>query len=115
MSQHLPPFPWLQAFEATARHLSFTRAAIELGITQAAVSHRIRNLEDLLGAKLFLRDGNSVALTAAAYDFLASTRAVIDEMLLASDRINHHERGDVLTVACPEAFSIKCLIPILPI
>ena len=70
MSRQLPPFAWLQAFEATARHLSFTRAAIELNITQTAVSHRIRNLERLLGIELFIRDGNTVRLTDVAHDFL---------------------------------------------
>jgi LysR family glycine cleavage system transcriptional activator len=114
MNQQLPPFSWLQAFEATARHLSFTRAALELGLTQAAVSHRIRNLEDLIGTRLFLRDGNSVTLTAAASDFLASIRAVIDEVRLATARVSHHDRGDVLTVACTGSFSIKCLMPLLP-
>ena len=71
MNQQLPPFSWLQAFEATARNSSFTRAALELGITQAAISHRIRNLEELVGTKLFVRDGNSVSLTAAAHEFLS--------------------------------------------
>ena len=115
MIQQLPPFPWLQAFEATARHSSFTRAALELGITQAAVSHRIRNLEDALDVKLFVRDANTVTLTPAAQDFLASIRAVIEEVRLATERVSHYDRGDVLTVACTGSFSIKCLIPILPL
>ena len=115
MNQQLPPFSWLQAFEATARNSSFTRAALELGITQAAISHRIRNLEELVGTKLFVRDGNSVSLTTAAHDFLASIRAVIDEVRLATDRVSHHDRGEVLTVAATGTFQIKCLIPLLPL
>jgi LysR family glycine cleavage system transcriptional activator len=114
MSRQLPPLAWLQAFEATARHLSFTRAAIELNITQTAVSHRIRNLERLLGVELFIRDGNIVRLTDVAHDFLTSTRAAIAEILLASDRASNHDRGNMLTVACPGTFAIKCLIPGLP-
>jgi LysR family glycine cleavage system transcriptional activator len=114
MNQQLPPFSWLQAFEATARNSSFTRAALELGITQAAISHRIRNLEELVGTRLFVRDGNSVSLTAAAQDFLVSIRAVIDEVRLATDRVSHHDRGEVLTVAATGTFQIKCLIPLLP-
>jgi LysR family transcriptional regulator, glycine cleavage system transcriptional activator len=114
MSRQLPPFAWLQAFEATARHLSFTRAAIELNITQTAVSHRIRNLERLLGTELFIRDGNIVRLTDVAHDFLSSTRTAIAEILLASERASHHDRGDMLTIACPGTFAIKCLIPGLP-
>jgi len=115
MAQLLPPFPWLQAFEATARHASFTRAALELGITQAAVSHRIRNLEDMLDVRLFVRDANTVTLTAAAYDFLASVRAVIEEVRLATDRVSQHDCGDMLTIACTGSFSTKCLIPVLPL
>jgi LysR family transcriptional regulator, glycine cleavage system transcriptional activator len=114
MSRQLPPFAWMQAFEATARHLSFTRAATELNLTQTAVSHRIRKLEDLLGVRLFVRDGNAVVLTDVAHDFLASTRAAISEILLATDRVAHQERGDLLTIACPGTFAIKCLIPSLP-
>jgi LysR family glycine cleavage system transcriptional activator len=114
MNRQLPPFAWLQAFEATARHLSFTRAAIELNITQTAVSHRIRNLERMIGVDLFLREGNAVALTEPAQDFLASTRTAIAEILLAADRAGHRKRGSSLTVACPGTFAIKCLIPALP-
>jgi LysR family glycine cleavage system transcriptional activator len=114
MNQQLPPFSWLQAFEATARNSSFTRAALELGITQAAISHRIRNLEELVGTRLFVRDGNSVSLTAAAHDFLASIRAVIDEVRLATDRVSHCDRGEVLTIAATGSFQLKCLFPLLP-
>ncbi|MCC6889750.1 MAG: LysR family transcriptional regulator [Hyphomicrobiales bacterium] len=111
----LPPFPWLQAFEATARHASFTRAALELGVTQAAVSHRIRNLEDMLDVKLFVRDASAVVLTSAAHDFLASIRSVIEEVRLATERLSHHDRSDILTIACTGSFSTKCLLPILPL
>lgn len=110
----LPPLSGLQAFEATARNRSFTRAALELGITQAAVSQRVRNLEDLVGAKLFLREGNSVVLTEAARDFLTSIRAVFGELHLATERLGNHDRGDVLSIACTGTFSVKCLMPLLP-
>ena len=55
MSRRLPPLNALKAFEAAARHLSFTKAAEELYVTQAAVSHQIKTLEEHLGLKLFLR------------------------------------------------------------
>jgi len=114
MNPPLPPFPGLQAFEATARHLNFTRAALELGITQAAVSHRIKHLEDVLATKLFTRDGNSVALTEAAQDFLSSIRAVLGELRLATERLGHHDKGNSISIACTGSFSVKCLIPLLP-
>lgn len=63
MSRRLPSFPSLSAFEAAARHLSFTAAAEELCITQSAISHQVRILEDFLGAPLFIRHPQSVALT----------------------------------------------------
>lgn len=112
--KQLPPLSGLQAFEATAKHSSFTRAAVELGITQAAVSQRVRNLEELIGAKLFIRDGNSVTLTEAAQDFLPCVRGIFGELRLATDRLGHYDRGDVLCIACTGSFSIKCLIPLLP-
>ena len=62
---HLPPLTAIRAFEAVARHLSFTRAAAELGMTQAAVSYQIRILEDRLGTPLFLRKPRQIALTEA--------------------------------------------------
>ncbi|SQI40542.1 Gcv operon activator [Providencia alcalifaciens] len=53
MSKRLPPLNALRVFDAAARHLSFTKAADELFVTQAAVSHQIKSLEDFLGLKLF--------------------------------------------------------------
>jgi LysR family glycine cleavage system transcriptional activator len=101
----------LRAFEATARHLSFTRAATELNLTQGAVSHQIKNLEDLLGLKLFTRDGNTIRLTEAGFEYLASARAALTEVLVATDRAIDRQRGDILTIACLGTFSIKCLLP----
>ena len=63
MSRRLPPLNALKAFEAAARHLSFTRAAEELFVTQAAISHQIKALEEYLGIKLFRRKNRSLLLT----------------------------------------------------
>ena len=60
-----PPLNALRAFEAAARHLSLTKAALELNVTPSALSHQIRGLEDDLGVKLFDRGVRSIALTAA--------------------------------------------------
>jgi LysR family glycine cleavage system transcriptional activator len=70
MASRLPPLNALHAFEVAARHLSFTRAADELNVTQGAVSHRIRALEERLGRPLFRRDGRAMALTEAGEDYL---------------------------------------------
>lgn len=68
----LPPLLWLQAFESAARTLSFTAAGNELGVTQAAISQRIRLLEDRLGQKLFVRHARSLSLTPAGQAWLPS-------------------------------------------
>lgn len=68
----LPPLLWLQAFESAARTLSFTAAGNELGVTQAAISQRIRLLEDRLGQKLFVRHPRSLTLTPAGQAWLPS-------------------------------------------
>lgn len=62
--QKLPPLNAIRAFEAAARHQSFTRAAEELGMTQAAVSYQIKQLEDRLGEPLFVRMPRQVELTS---------------------------------------------------
>ena len=63
MALSLPPLPAIRAFEAAARHGSFTKAAEELGMTQAAVSYQIKLLEERVGAPLFLRKPRQVTLT----------------------------------------------------
>ena len=68
----LPPLTWLQAFEAAARTMSFTAAGQELGVTQAAISQRIRLLEDRLGQKLFVRHPRSLSLTPVGQAWLPS-------------------------------------------
>lgn len=68
----LPPLIWLQAFETAARTLSFTAAGQELGVTQAAISQRVRLLEDRLGQRLFVRHARSLSLTPAGQSWLPS-------------------------------------------
>jgi LysR family glycine cleavage system transcriptional activator len=89
MAQNLPPLAAVRAFEAAARHLSFTKAAAELGMTQAAVSYQVRLLEEKLGVSLFLRKPRKVRLTDAgahlasrateAFDILRDAVAMVDE------------------------------------
>ncbi|MHB0775877.1 LysR substrate-binding domain-containing protein [Halomonas sp. WWR20] len=80
MSQ-LPPILWLQAFEAAARRLSFTQAGHELGVTQSAVSQRIRLLEDRLGQKLFVRHPRSLTLTPAGQAWLPSVQEAFTRLM----------------------------------
>ena len=98
MRKNLPSLSALYAFEATARHLSFSRAAIELNLTQGAISQRIRALEEFLGDKVFVRENNAIRLTETGYEYLRSTRNVITEIMVATDRAIGRHRGDELTI-----------------
>ena len=75
-----PPFDGLIAFETTLRHASVTRAAIELGLTQSAVSHRLRKLEDFVGAPLLIRQPSGVSATAAGTALSNGLAGVLDRM-----------------------------------
>src|SRR6266446_4166266 len=77
MTGRLPSLNGLRAFEAAARHLSFTVAASELNVTQTAISHQIRRLEEELGIRLFVRQNRAPALTPEARDYLPGVRAGI--------------------------------------
>ena len=111
MRTRFPSMAGLRAFEAAARHLSFTRAAVELNLTQTAISHQIKNLEDALGARLFTRNGNSLGLTEAAEAYLRRVRAAILEISAATDSLAAHDDEQVLTVECLGTFAIKRLLP----
>jgi LysR family transcriptional regulator, glycine cleavage system transcriptional activator len=109
--RQLAPLATLRAFEAVARQLSFTRAADELALTQSAVSHQIRTLEDHLGARLFERRYRGIELTADGRAFLEGARAGLDSILFAGERIRSQHRVGVLTLAAPSAFAIWWLVP----
>jgi LysR family transcriptional regulator, glycine cleavage system transcriptional activator len=114
MNNRRPPLADLRAFEAAARHLSFTRAASELGVTQGAVSQRIRRLEDQLDLRLFERLTRAMVLTAHGRTLAAAVGeglARIDDGL--SEIVRHRSPQDaaVLTVSVTAAFASKWLLP----
>lgn len=111
MRNVFPSITGLRAFEAAARHRSFTRAAIELNLTQSAISHQIRKLEELIGAPLFDRAGNDIQLTTVGANYHGVARAVITELRLATDRALRSGQDDVLTIGSLGTFAVKCLIP----
>ena len=84
MSRRLPPLNALKAFEAAARHLSFTKAAEELFVTQAAISHQIKTLEDFLGLKLFRRRNRSLLLTEEGQGYYQDIRSIFSSVSLRS-------------------------------
>jgi LysR family glycine cleavage system transcriptional activator len=111
MIYRLPPLNALRVFEAAARHLSFKEAANELSITQAAVSHQIKSLEDYLGVQLFKRAGRGVQLTEAARAALPRLRDGFDALAAAVEMI--HVRADEtdLQITAPPVFTARWLMP----
>lgn len=114
MSRRLPPLGSIRAFEAAARHLSVTRAAAELHVTQAAVSHQVKALEDWLGTPLFQRVGRGLALTDAGRAYLPALGAALDLVADATARISVGDRRGVLTISTLASFAAKWLLPRLP-
>ena len=115
MTARLPSLNGLRAFEAAARHLSFTVAASELNVTQTAISHQIRRLEEELGLRLFIRQNRALALTPEARDYLPGVRAAFNDLRLATDRLLRKDDGHVLTVSTLASLAAKWLLPRLSI
>jgi len=111
MTARLPSLNGLRAFEAAARHLSFTLAASELHVTQTAISHQIRRLEEELGIRLFIRQNRALALTAEARDYLPGVRAAFNDLRLATDRLLRKDDDKVLTVSTLASLAAKWLLP----
>jgi LysR family glycine cleavage system transcriptional activator len=111
MTARLPSLNGLRAFEAAARHLSFTVAASELNVTQTAISHQIRRLEQELGIRLFVRRNRTLDLTPEARDYLPGVRAAFNDLRLATDRLRRKGEGHVLTVSTLASLAAKWLLP----
>ncbi|WP_024510885.1 transcriptional regulator GcvA [Bradyrhizobium sp. ARR65] len=111
MTARLPSLNGLRAFEAAARHLSFTQAAAELNVTQTAISHQIRRLEEELGLRLFIRKNRALALTPKAKDYLPGVRAAFNDLRLATDRLLRKDNDSVLTISTLASFAAKWLLP----
>jgi LysR family glycine cleavage system transcriptional activator len=101
----------LRAFEAAARHLSFTQAAAELNVTQTAISHQIKRLEEELGVRLFIRQNRALALTPQAKEYLPGIRAAFNDLRLATDRLLRRDDDHVLTVSTLASLAAKWLLP----
>lgn len=111
MTARLPSLNGLRAFEAAARHLSFTHAAQELNVTQTAISHQIRRLEEELGIRLFIRQSRSLALTPQAAEYLPGIRAAFQDLRTATDRLLRKGDDRVLTISTLTSLAVKWLLP----
>jgi len=110
MARRLPSLTALRAFEAAARHLSFSRAADELNVTHAAVSHQIKALEADLGVPLFRRLTRAVRLTDAGQAYLPVLREAFDAIAEATGRLAGDDDGRLMVSATP-AFAARWLVP----
>jgi LysR family glycine cleavage system transcriptional activator len=110
MLRRLPSLNALKAFEAAARHESFTRAAAELCVTQGAVSHQVKGLEKELGFKLFSREHHRLIITQAGRDYVAVVRDAFDRIALGTERVTERQRSGVLTVSTSPDFAAKWLV-----
>src|SRR3954471_17996697 len=110
MRQRLPPLNALKAFEAAARHESFTRAAEELSVTQGAVSHQVKALESELGLKLFNRERQRLVITTAGREYLGVVRDALDRIAMGTERLLQRQTSGALTVSTSPDFAAKWLV-----
>ncbi|MCE8017757.1 LysR family transcriptional regulator [Halomonas sp. MCCC 1A17488] len=111
MTRPYLPLNALRAFEASARHLSFTRAADELNVTQAAVSHQVKLLEERLGTALFKRLPRGLMITAEGEALLPVTRDAFDRMANMLERLEGGRVRDILNVGAVGTFAVGWLLP----
>lgn len=111
MPRHLPPLNPLRVFEAAARHVSFTRAADELSVTQAAVSRQIAVLEGYLRVSLFERHPSGLRLTEAGAAYLKSIRQAFDLIDAATAEVKAASTAEILRLRVYNTFAICWLIP----
>lgn len=109
--RNIPPLQYLMGFEAAARLESFSRAAEELGISQSAVSHEIRLLEDRVGQPLFLRQGRSVRLSDAGRDYQRSVTNALEHLETGYRRLEPFRKPGSVVIYAPHDFAARWLLP----
>lgn len=111
MIRQIPPFSAIRAFEAAARHLSFKRAAEELHVTQSAISHQVKALEQYLGVALFRRKPQGVDLTDDGKSYLPLVGGALDRLASASQQLKADRHAGRLTIGTSSAFASRWLLP----
>ncbi|CAD6530505.1 Glycine cleavage system transcriptional activator [Paraburkholderia hiiakae] len=111
MARSLPPFPALRAFEAAARHNSFSAAAGELHVTHGAISRQVAALEAWVGVQVFHRHGKRVALTEDGRRYLAAVQSAFDDIARATNQLRDTGVVHVLRVNALPTFAMKWLLP----
>jgi len=110
MLRRLPSLNALRAFEVAARHRSFTKAAVELSVTQGAVSHQVKALEKELGLGLFARERQRFVITDAGRTYLEVVRDAFDRLALGTSQLLQRQTAGVLTVTTSPNFAAKWLV-----
>ena len=110
MARALPPLNAMRAFEAAARHLSFTHAAAELNVTQGAVSHQVKALEERLGMKLFHRRPQGLVLSEAGQACQPFVREAFDRLAAGFESLRARDNAGILTVSVSPNFAAKWLV-----
>ncbi len=110
MLRRLPSLNALKAFEAAARHQSFTKAADELAVTQGAVSHQVKALENELGIRLFNRERQRLLITDAGRSYLEIVRDAFDRLAVGTNQLLQLQNSGVLTVSTSPNFAAKWLV-----
>jgi LysR family glycine cleavage system transcriptional activator len=108
--RRLPPLNAVRAFEAAARHLSFTRAADELFVTQGAVSHQVKLLEEWFGFLLFDRHKRELQLTRKGEEYLPAVRVMLNDLHVATRALLDEDDEHLLCVSVAESFAVNWLI-----
>jgi LysR family transcriptional regulator, glycine cleavage system transcriptional activator len=111
MLDHFPGLRTLRAFDAAARHLSFTRAADDMGVTPAAISNQIKELEDQLGIELFIRTSRSMRLTKEGEILRTATTESLETLAKAIHRIKRLENRNQIRVSSTPSVAAKWLVP----
>jgi len=111
MARRLPPLNGLRAFEASARYLSFTKAAEELNVTPAAVSQQVKSLEEYFGVQLFKRLTRALMLTDSGQLVLPILREGFDKLAEADRILRSRQDNRILTVSLAPSFGAKWLVP----
>ncbi|MEH6445570.1 MAG: transcriptional regulator GcvA [Oceanospirillaceae bacterium] len=111
MIRRMPPLNALKAFEAAARHLSFTKAAQELNVTQAAISHQVRTLEEYLSASLFNRSSQRLSLTESGRTLLPNITQAFNLVEKGYQNLHRQTAHPKLTIKAPSSFSVQWLMP----
>jgi LysR family transcriptional regulator, glycine cleavage system transcriptional activator len=107
----VPPLGALRAFDAAARHMSFVRAAEELSVTPAAISHQVKLLEHWVGTRLFDRSARGVTLCPAGQDYAASVREVFDRLISTGAAARAHQGRRVVQLRAQFSIATMFLLP----